>query len=169
MNEKSGTFELLEPNKPEALVPDSPVEAWMIVVAALLVVLVALILIFKKKKVRPVDPRALRRAAFTEASTALEEIGPVPAREAAVQASLILRRYLSIVAGDPALFETHEETVSRHDALKDFSEEARGSAGLGFSRLAAIKYAPVPADMEAPEVIAGSHRLLATLHQGFHA
>ena len=133
MNEKSGNFELLEPVSPESLIPDSWVEPWMIVAAVVLAVALLAVVIFKKKKAVPADPLALRRAAHAEAVAALDKIGAVPAREAAVQSSLILRRYLSVVAGDPALFETHEEYISRHEALKDFSEDARGSAVAGAS------------------------------------
>ena len=169
MNEKSGTFELLEPTSPEALVPDSWLETWMLVTGVVLLAALLAVLIFKKKKVALPDPVAIRKAARAEAAAALEKIGPVPAREAAVQSSLILRKYLSVAAGDPALFETHEEYLSRHEALKDFSEEARGSAGVGFSRLAAIKYSPENPDMETRQVVAGSHTLLDILHQGFRA
>ena len=169
MNEKSGNFELLEPASPESLIPDSWVEPWMIAAAVLLAVALLALVIFKKKKTAAIDPLAIRQAAHAEAAAALDKIGAVPSREAAVLSSLILRRYLSVVAGDPALFETHEEYVSRHEALKHFSEEARGSAGLGFSRLAAMKYAAETPAMATPEVIAGSHTLLETLHHGFRA
>jgi hypothetical protein len=169
MNEKAGNFELLEPVSPESLVPDPWLEPWMIAVTLLLAIALLVVWYFQRKKVPPVDPVALRRAAHAEAAAALDKIGAVPAREAAVQSSLILRRYLSIVAGDPALFETHEEYLSRHEALKDFSEEARSSAGIGFSRLAAIKYAPETPDMATDQVIAGSHTLLEILHHGLRA
>ncbi len=169
MNEKPGTFELLEPASPESLVPNPWLEPWMIAAAVLLAIALLAVWFFKKKQVAPVDPRALRQAAHAEAAAALTKIGTVPPREAAVQSSLILRRYLSVVAGDPALFETHEEYISRHDALKDFSEDARGSAGLGFSRLAAVKYAPETPDMATDQVIAGSHTLLEILHHGLRA
>lgn len=168
MNEKSGNFELLEPASPEALVPDSWLEPWMMVVAVLLVIAL-LVVIFKKKKVAPLEPLAVRQAAHAEAAAALDKIGAVPAREAAVQSSLILRRYLSVVAGDPALFETHEEYLTRHEALKDFSEDARSSAGLGFSHLAAMKYAAETPTMATEQVISGSHTLLEILHHGIRA
>ncbi len=166
MNEKSGNFELLEPVSPESLVPDSWVEPWMIVVAVLLVIALLAVLIFKKKPVASIDPRAVREAARAEAAAALDLIGSLPARQAAVQASLILRKYLSVAAGDPALFETHEEYISRHEALKNFSEEARESASLGFSSLAAMKYAADTPAMPTSQVISGSHTLLKTLHHG---
>ena len=169
MNEKSGNFELLEPASPESLVPDSLVEPWMIVVAVLLALALLAVVIFKKKKVAPLDPLAVRQVAHAEAAAALATIGAVPAREAAVQSSLILRRYLSVVAGDPALFETHEEYLTRHEALKDFSEDARSSAGLGFARLAAMKYAPESPTMATEQVVAGSHTLLEILHHGIRA
>ncbi|MES2439458.1 MAG: hypothetical protein V4584_10345 [Verrucomicrobiota bacterium] len=169
MNEKPGNFELLEPASPEALVPDSWVEPWMIVIAALLALGALAFCLLKKKKSALFDPFAVRRAAHAEAAAALEKIGPVAPREAAVQASLILRRYLSVAAGDPALFETHEEYLSRHEALKSFSEDARGSTALGFARLAAIKYSPENADMETAQVIAGSQTLLEILNHGFRA
>ena len=169
MNEKSGNFELLEPASPESLIPDSMVEPWMIVAVCLLAVALVAVVIFRKKKFTPVDPLAIRRAAHAEAVAALDKIGAVPARDAAVQSSLILRQYLSVVAADPALFETHEEYLSRHEALKDFTEEARGSAGLGFSRLAAMKYAAETPAMATDEVIAGSRKLLEILHQGLQS
>src|SRR6478735_11720764 len=161
MNEKSGTLELLEPTSPEALIPDSWVEPWMLIAATILLVSLATlaVLLFKRKKTAELNPLAIRMAALAEATAALDEIGPIAAREAAVRCSLILRKYLSVIARDPALFETHEEYVSRHEALKDFSEDARGTAALGFSRLAAIKYAPQTPDMKTEQVITGSRVL----------
>lgn len=171
MNDKSGTFELLEPTSPEALIPDSWVEPWMIVASAILLILIAALAVWmlKRKKTATVNPLSIRQTALAEASAELNKIGPVEPREAAVRSSLILRKYLSVVAGDPALFETHEEYISRHEALKDFSEDARGTASLGFSRLAAIKYAPQTPDLETEQVITGSRVLLETLHHGFRA
>ncbi|MES2920669.1 MAG: hypothetical protein V4819_03945 [Verrucomicrobiota bacterium] len=169
MNEKSGNFELLEPVSPESLIPDSWVEPWMIAALVLLAITLLAVVILRKKKTPMVDPIAVRKAAHAEAAAALDRIGVVPAREAAVQSSLILRRYLSVVAGDPALFETHEEYISRHDALKNFSEEARGSTSIGFARLAAMKYGPETPAMTTDEVIAGSRALLEILHHGIRA
>lgn len=169
MNEKSGIFELMEPPSPEALVPDSPVEPWMIFVAIALAVCVMAIFLLKKKKRTQIDPLAARKAAYEEATAALGKIGYVTGRDAAIQSSLIVRRYLSTAASDPALFETQEETISRHEALKEFSEEAREAAGRGFARLASLKYAAVPPDVEAINVTAESRDLLETLHHGFRA
>jgi hypothetical protein len=169
MNETPGSFELLEPTSPEALVPDSWVEPWMFILGFALLAVLLSVVIFKKKKAAVVDPRALREAAHSQAVAALSQMEPVPAREAAVQSSLILRHYLAKAAGDPALFETHEETISRHEALKDFSEQAKAAAGRGFARLASLKYAPEIPDVAASEVIDDSRALLETLHHGFRA
>lgn len=169
MNEKTNSFELREPASPEALVPASWVEPWMVLTLIFPVLIILAFFVFKKKRSPVTDPSATRRAAFNEAAAALAGIGSVLPREAAVQSSLILRRYLSVVANDPALFETHEEYVSRHEALKNFSEDARGSTALGFARLAAIKYSPATADMDTPQVISGSQSLLEILNHGLQA
>jgi len=170
MNEKSGTFELMEPPSPETLIPDSPLEPWMIIVLMVLILwALTIFLLIKRKKKAAVDPLAARKAAYDEAAVALGKIGDVPGRDAAIQSSLILRKYLSTAAGDPALFETHEETIGRHEALKDFSAEARQAAGRGFARLASLKYAEVPPDVESVNVTAEARDLLETLHHSFRA
>ncbi|MEO5913385.1 MAG: hypothetical protein ABIS50_04075 [Luteolibacter sp.] len=170
MNGAPHNFELLEPPSPEALLPDPWVETWMIVAAAaLLFGLLALVIFLRRKKSATADPMAIRQAAYSEAVAALEAIRSTGTREVAVQGSLIVRKYLSAAAGDPALFETHEEYISRHEALKNFTDEARTAAGTGFTRLATLKYAADVPDVAAAEVIAGSRALLETLHHGFRA
>ena len=168
MNEKTVSFQLLEPPSPEALVPYSWLEPWMIAVAVILATLVAF-LIFKKKKAAATNPLSLRQAAYTKAVSSLEKITTTNARDTAVQCSLILRGYLSAAVCDPMLFETHEETLSRHDSLKGFSDTARLAAQHGFSRLASLKYAAEIPDADAQEVIQESRALLETLHHGFQS
>jgi hypothetical protein len=165
-------FQLLEPSSPEALVPDSRVETWMIVVPVAVVFILALVtfLILRKKKSAPVDASVARNAARAEAIAALDAIPTsCSTREVAVRCSLIIRKYLSIAAADPALFETHEEYLSRHEALKNFTPEARSTAQQGFTRLAGWKYAETAPDVAFDVLIAGSRKLLETLHQGFMA
>jgi len=169
MKEKTSSFQLLEPTRPEALVPDSVVEPWMILTAAaVLLVLVVVFLIFRKRKAAA-DPLAARNAAYQEAGGALGKMNALQARDAAVQSSLILRKYLSVAADDPALFETHEEFVSRHDALKALNEDARRKSESGFARLASLKYAAEIPDLNPSEVVHESRELLETLHHGFAA
>lgn len=167
MNETSNSFELLEPTSPEALVPDSWIEPWMIALAVGFFLIILTVWIFRKKKTPKVDPHAARLLAHAETTAALAGIGSQSPRDTAIQSSLILRKYLAAAASDPALFETHEEYLSRHEALKSFSEESRKAAGLGFARLASLKYAAEPPTADASEVVADSQSLLKTLHLGF--
>jgi hypothetical protein len=167
MNGTSKGFELMEPASPEALMPEHGLWPWFLVAAAVMVA-VALLTHFTRRR-KPFDSHAVRDAAFAEASAALAATATDNARNAAVQSSLILRKYLASAAGDPALFETHEEFVSRHDALLALTPEARAATETGFTRLAALKYAPEIPDTVAAEVVAESRALLETLHHGFAA
>lgn len=169
MNEKPGNFELLEPTSPEVLVPDSWVEPWMIAAAVVLLILLIAALIFKLTRKPAATVFTIREAAYTEAAKSLETMVAADARGAAVQSSLILRKYLVAAVNDPALFETHEETIARHEAFKGFSDEARITTQAGFTRLAALKYAADIPDLATGNVIAESRALLETLHYGFLA
>jgi len=141
----------------------------MIAIALGVALAVVAIYIFKKKKHLPIDPQAIRREAHAEATAALAKLDDESPREAAIQSSMVLRKYLAAAAGDPALFETHEEYVSRHHALKNYSAESRQAAGLGFTRLAALKYATDIPATHTREVVTDSQALLETLHLGFQA
>lgn len=168
MAESNTSFELKEPAPPDALVPSIGLWPWWVGGGLLLLAAVILLVVFRKRP-SVIDPAAARNAAFKEALDALAATRANGAREAAVQCSLILRRYLSTAAGDPALFETHEEFVARHDSLRALSAPAREAAAAGFSRLASLKYSPDVPDADADGVTAGSRILLETLHGGFAA
>ncbi len=167
MEDQTQAFELMEPASPEALVPTLGLWPWF-VSAAIVITLLALLLLFRKRKPAATS-LSIRQAAFAEASAAIAKLSPASPREAAVLSSLILRRYLSTAAGDPALFETHEEFISRHDSLQALTREARDAAESGFTRLASLKYAPEIPHADPVEVVAGSKALLETLHHGFAA
>lgn len=163
-------FELMEPASPEALMPDSGLWFWLVLAAmVVLVVLVIMIYLRHGKSSVAADPERMRHAAFAEATAALANIRTADVRDAAVQSSLILRRYVLAVTGDPALYETHEEFVLRHDALQALAAEARAAAEAGFTRMAAMKYAPEMPAAVAEDVIAEARVLLETLHHGFVA
>jgi hypothetical protein len=168
MNEANPGLELLEPASPEALLPGYGLWPWWLAAGALLVLLLVLWLVLGKRKVTA-NPLAVRMAAFNEAAAALSSVAAENARAAAVQCSLILRRYLSAAAGDPALFETHEEFISRRDSLQSLTPEARASTETGFSRLAALKYSPEIPHTDPAAIIAESRGLLETLNRGFAA
>lgn len=157
----------MEPTFPEALVPDFGFG--FLGVAAPVVVIAIILLVWRRWNRKPEAARlgAIRLAAFCQANDALTACAPVNARDAAVQASLILRRYLAVVARDPALYETHEEFVLRHDSLLEFSVEARSAVSVGFGRLAALKYTLETPTVTAADVIAEGRALLKILHHGF--
>jgi hypothetical protein len=172
MNPENGQthgFELLEPPSPVPLLPQHALWPWLLGGGVALLFLIAAVFFLTRKKVRAVDPKALREAAFRDACAALSEAAAPDAREAATISSLVIRKYLCSAAGDPALFETHEEFVSRHGALAVLTNEARSAASSGFTRLAALKYAPEIPQAEPAHVIAESRALLETLHRGFAA
>jgi hypothetical protein len=152
---------------PLDLIPDHGLWPWWLAAGIIVLLGIALIIHIKTRKPGAVDIAAARESAYRDASAGLQQCAPEDAREAAVQSSLILRKYLSIAAADPALFETHEEFISRQDALHALSESARNAAGDGFSKLAALKYAPEIPGKAAAEVVTESRSLLETLHQGF--
>jgi hypothetical protein len=170
MDETPQTFELQEPASLESLIPSVSYTPWIIGGASLLVLLLVMFAVLKSRKPsKELDPDALRRAAFLEAGTALTKVEAANPREAAVQSSLILRRYLSIAAGDPSLYETHEEFISRRDSLATLSTAAREACGQGFDRLAALKYAPQAPAGDPSTVVDAGRTLLNTLHHGFQA
>ena len=169
MSEKTSGLELMEPASPDLLIPEYGLWPWFAVAAVIIVLAILTAWFFQRKNKPVIDPLTLRNAAFAEAIAALAGTATDSAREAAVHCSLILRRYLSAAANDPALFETHEEFISRHDALQALTPETRATTGRVFERLAALKYAPEIPDASSTEVIAESRSLLETLHHGFAA
>ncbi|MEO7101191.1 MAG: hypothetical protein ABI162_17700 [Luteolibacter sp.] len=169
MNGKPTNFELLDPPSPDALVPDPIIGFWIVVGLILVLLVISIILIIRRKKNAAPNPLAARNAAYREAVSALEKMNALQSRDAAVQSSLILRKYLSLAANDPALFETHEEFISRHDALNALTEEARKASQSGFTRLASQKYGAEIPEVNPLDVVNESRALLETLHHGFHA
>jgi hypothetical protein len=161
-------LELMEPASPEALIPSYELWPWLTAAAVLFTLLLILLcILLKKRKPTAINLMALRKAAFDDAKATLESITPTTCRETAIITSLILRKYLSTAANDPALFETHEEFISRHDSLQALTTESRAAAEAAFTRLASLKYAEeIPADHPA-EVITDARKLLETLHPGF--
>ena len=168
MNETEAGFRLMEPASPESLVPEYGLWPWFVAGAVLLVIALVLWRILKQRRT-VIDPQAARKAALVQALEALNAANPDSARNAAIQSSLILRKYLAQAASDPALYETHEEFVSRQDSLQALTAEARCAAETGFTKLASLKYAPEIPDADPAGVVAESKALLETLHQGFAA
>ncbi|MBC8127962.1 MAG: DUF4381 family protein [Gloeobacteraceae cyanobacterium ES-bin-144] len=168
MNEKTTGFELMEPASPEALIPDYGL--WPLMLAAALLTtltIVAVIIICHRKKSSTVDPGAIRNAAKAEAAVALSALSSLDSRNVAVQASLILRKYLSVAANDPALYETREEFIARNDALQALDQETRTATETTLNRLGTLKYSPEIPATSPEEIITESKSLLEKLHCGF--
>jgi len=170
MTASATSLELRDAPLPDPLIPSYGLWPWWVAAGALLVLALIVWRLLRPRGPAAVDPVKMREQACGEARSALDAVdASITAREAAVQASLILRKYLSVAAGDPALFETHEEFIARHDALAALSEPARIAAADGFARLAALKYGPEEPAADAAEIISDARKLLETLHRGFVA
>lgn len=167
MGEENAKLILRESAAPLELLPDYGLWPFWLAGIVLFLLAVGLIIWWKTRKPAAVDPAFLRESAFREACDGLQASRPTDARDAAVQTSLILRKYLSVAAADPALFETHEEFIARQDALKALTTEARAAAGEGFSMLARLKYAAEIPGKAVEQVVSEARSLLETLHRGF--
>jgi len=169
MANDTASFDLKEPAPPEPLLPVDPPSLWWFVLIGLLLVVIVLGGWFhqRQRRARQADPHALRQQAFRDAQTALAGINATTARGAAIQVSLILRRYLAAAVMDPSLYETHEEFIARSDSLKALTEPARDACHTGFAALAAVKYSSQESDQAPAALIDGARGLLETLHRGF--
>lgn len=163
-------FELMEPPAADPLLPSFGVWVWFACAAMVLAALGAtLFFVARKRRARAADAPTLRESAYQDAVAALGGISGADGREAAVRCSLVLRDYLVKALSDPALFETHEEFIARHDALQGLAAPAREAAQRGFSLLAEAKYAPDPPARPPDELVGESRELLETLHRGLAA
>ena len=177
MSERSTGLELMEGGPPEALLPAVGLWPWFALGGGLLAMVLALVMlgVVLRKRRRATDPQAARKAAYREAKTRLDAMVPGDVREQAVVCSLTVRKYLSMAAGDPSLFETQEEFSGRTGGaevlaglagLAGLDASARGEVLAWFARLAEIKYAPVAGGAEAAAVLDGSRRVLDLLEGG---
>ncbi|HEY8962679.1 MAG TPA: hypothetical protein VIM57_10790 [Luteolibacter sp.] len=168
--EEKLTFELRPPASPDALLSQHEPSLWLFLGGGLLLIVLIAGIVFWLLRRKPVaDPSAIRREALRAADRALAEAKPTGIRDAATLASLVLRRYLATVAGDPALFETHEEFIARRDSLARLQEAARTSVAEGFARLAALKYDRQPPTGDPAVVIDDARALLTTLDRALRA
>lgn len=164
MAENENSFELVESRDAIDLVPTWEPQAWWYFTAAAVISGIVLMVLIMRRKKTVADPGREKREAYKEAKEDFGKGIPADLRETAVRVSVILRRYLGRSMREPALFETHEEFVSRHDALKDLPEDVRQSVAEFFDRLAGLKYAPEPPDAEPAAIHAGGLELLERIH-----
>ncbi len=142
MEEKGKSLELAESRDAIDLVPTWDPQLWWIfaAIAGIAAIVLLMVLLFRKRPV--IDTLKEKREAYLQAKAAFSEEEVTDPRKSAIQVSMILRRYLARSMNEPALFETHEEFISRHDGLKDLSEDLKSEVAAFFSKLAAAKYAP---------------------------
>ena len=169
MNDNADTLELRDVPIPEPLIPGYGLWVWWMAAGVVLIVAIMAWWLFRQLKRHAVDHVKIREQALKEAENAIAALKTNDPRDAAVQASLIVRKYLSLAARDPALFETHEEFIARHNSLAALGENARKAAGEGFAKLAALKYSPDQPSADASAVLTDTRQLLLTLHHGFAA
>ena len=150
----------------EPLLPDSsfPLWAWLLILAATLLLAALAWSLLRRKKIGLIDPRQVREEAYRRATAELAVPTTGTMQEAATKVSVTLRRYLAVVSGDPALFETHEEFVARHESLASYPQELRAITAEGFSHLARLKYGR-EAKGDPVALFSSARQLLDQLHQ----
>ncbi|MEK7953859.1 hypothetical protein [Luteolibacter soli] len=149
----------------DPLLPDPGMPPWGWVLIGLAAAAVIGFLFFlRRSKHTETDPRHLREEAYARAQHDLEAVPEGGMQAAATKVSLVLRRYLATVCGDPALFETHEEFVSRHAALSGYPEDLRNVTAEGFSHLARLKYGR-DTNGDPVALFGAARQLLDRLHQ----
>lgn len=165
MEEKGKSLELAESRDAIDLVPTWDPQLWWVFAAVAVVAAVVLLMVLLLRKKPVFDASKEKREAYLEAKAAFSgKVGTDP-RESAIQVSMILRRYLARSMNEPALFETHEEFIARHDGLKNLPDDVRSEAGAFFSKLAAVKYAPDDiVGMDADHTSAEGAALLERIH-----
>ncbi len=158
-------FELAESNEAMDLVPTWELEWWWIALPAIGLILLVLlaILIFKKSRVH--ESANVKRELFQQALVELEQLDESLGKENVITVSLVLRKYLAKVMNEPALYETHEEFIGRHDAFKNLNTDLKVAISDYFSKLASLKYGPDEGVVSDVELLKrGAISLLERIH-----
>jgi hypothetical protein len=142
MEKKGKSLELAESRDAINLVPTWDPQLWWVFAAVAVIAAFVLLVAILLRRKPVVDASQEKREAYLEAKAALSGDEVTEPGESAIRVSMILRRYLARSMNEPALFETQEEFIARHDGLKDLPDDVRSAAGAFFSKLAADKYAP---------------------------
>ena len=109
------------------------------------------------------SPQDQENLAYRHALAALDAL-PDQLHEAALGASLILRRYLTGSTGDPTLYETREEFLARPAALDRVPEILRSRVTTLLDDLSRLKY-DLPRSGGAAEIIPATRHLIEELHR----
>lgn len=133
---------------PVPLLPSDNMPWWMWTIIAIAVGGIVGLVLYRFLR-RDALARADASVHFNEAHQALEalkHITELTLAEIATESSLILRHYLAAIAGEPALYETHEEFLLREDSLKNLPYGAQQRLAPVLDELAAAKYGPSEQD-----------------------
>lgn len=165
MAESETKYELAESHEAMDLVPTWELEWWWIALPVAVLILIILLGYFLLKKTKLEDPNKIKREAFQQALSELAQLDASLGKENVLMVSLIIRKYLSLCMNEPALYETHEEFIGRHDAIKDLNEELKSEISDYFTQLAAIKYGPSEGGIIYVDVLKqGATNLLERIH-----
>ena len=164
MEEKTPKLDLRDIPEVEKFIPHPALPWWAWLTIALFVVALILFLV-RLARCKTATAESIRAKAYHEAMTALEKArniqNPVTL---ATTVSLTIRHYLALAFSDSSLFETHEEFLSRHDALAHLPEPTRQQIGTHFQQLARLKYAPVEESRDLSGLIPQAIELIDHLH-----
>lgn len=167
MEDSTQDLRLIEPPSADGLMPH-PITwgAWCVIGGVILLLVVIAILIWRNARQSPAATKEdLEQKARADAMAALADCAMINPNQTATECSLIVRRYLSELTGDPALYETHEQWVMRHDALEDFNDSFKEQIGELFSKLAALKYAPEHKGDSPAAIIENSRYVVDAAHR----
>ncbi len=134
------------PSLMETQTPDAYLQAgfwdmwgiWIMLASILLVIAIAVIVLIRRKGRTLAAPLSPAETAIRDI-TMLRETHP-SLRQAAVEFSLLLRKYLVGETKDPALYETQQEFNRRADALTALPSELQGVTRDLLDRMASLKY-----------------------------
>jgi hypothetical protein len=163
MEEKATSLELRDIPDITPLLPRDwwPWWAWLGCIVAIIIVL----WLFRTMSSRNADAAKKHQKAYEDA---LREIDIAKSLQnplsLSTELSLILRRYLSIAMDDPALFETHEEMIARHDAFASLHDSLKQELAEHFSTLCRYKYAPSPEQVDLSLLAPQATSLLRQLY-----
>lgn len=146
--------------------PGLPWWAWtMIALGSLIVILLIILLASRQKPAVASNNKVDRNKAYMEAQKEIQDASKLQPREAATNISSALRRYMTTIFGDPTLYETHEEYLSRHEALSCIPESSRLKVSELFSELASFKYKRPTESDDSGFAIDKPLSLLKEIHQ----
>jgi hypothetical protein len=136
-------------NDPQPFLPGIylPWWAWLLIGLGVLALIVLPLLFWPR---RGTAKSATPPAYYEDCKVRLEELRKTladrPLSALATEASLALREYLSATLSEPALFETHEETLLRESALEALPQGTRDRLAPLLNTLADYKYGPSRTD-----------------------